>query len=88
MIGINGVGEELVEDLYIIGIGPSQQFKPMINEQFDEGMNIDDLKNISASSWWLLAALLLIPLEAGGKEINEENSVEGLKGDGSLIGRR
>ncbi|WP_413681024.1 hypothetical protein [Prochlorococcus sp. MIT 1342] len=60
----------------------------MINEQFDEGMNIDDLKNISASSWWLLAALLLIPLEAGGKEINEENSVEGLKGDGSLIGRR
>ncbi|WP_236070199.1 MULTISPECIES: hypothetical protein [Prochlorococcus] len=60
----------------------------MINEQFDKEMNIDDLRNISAGAWWLLAALLLIPLQAGGKEINEENSVEGLKGDGSLIGRR
>ena len=88
MIGINGVGEELVEDVYIRGIGPSQPFKPMINEQFDEEMNIDDLKNISAGAWWLLAALLLIPMKAGGKENNEENSVEGLKGDGSLIGRR
>ena len=88
MIGINGVGEELVEDVYIRGIGPSQPFKPMINEQFDEELNMDDLKNISAGAWWLLAALLLIPLKAGGKEINEENSVEGLKGDGSLIGRR
>ena len=88
MIGINGLGEKLVEDVYIIGIGPSQPFKTMINEQFDEGMNIDDLKNISASAWWLLAALLLIPMKAGGKEINEENTVEGLKGDGSLIGRR
>ena len=88
MIGINGVGEELAEDMYIRGIGPSQPFKPMINEQFDEEMNIDDLKNISAGAWWLLAALLLIPMKAGGKEINEENSVEGLKGDGSLIGRR
>ena len=88
MIGINGVGEELVEDVYIIGIGPSQPFKPMINEQFDEEMNMDDLKNISAGAWWLLAALLLIPLEAGGKEINEENSVERLKGVGGVIGRR
>ncbi|KZR76831.1 hypothetical protein PMIT1320_00743 [Prochlorococcus marinus str. MIT 1320] len=88
MIGINGVGEELVEDVYIRGIGLSQPFKPMINAQFDEEMNIDDLKNISAGAWWLLAALLLIPLEAGGKEINEENSVEELKGYGSLIGRR
>ena len=88
MIGINGVGEELVEGVYIRGIGPSQPFKPMINEQFDEEMNIDDLKNISAGAWWLLAALLFIPLEAGGKEINEENSVEELKGYGSLIGRR
>ncbi len=87
MIGINGVGEELVEDVYIREIGLSQPFKPMINEQFDEEMNIDDLKNISAGAWWLLAALLLIPLKAGGKVINEENSVEGLKGGGSLIGR-
>ena len=51
MIGINGLGEKLVEDVYIIGIGPSQPFKTMINEQFDEEMNIDDLKNISAGAW-------------------------------------
>ncbi len=60
----------------------------MINEQFDEELNMDDLKNISAGAWWLLAALLLIPLEAGGREINEENSGERLKGVGGVIGRR
>ena len=88
MIGINNVGEELVEDVYIRGIGPSQPFKPMINERFDEEMNIDDLKNISAGAWWLLAALLLIPLKAGGREINEEISVERFKGFGGVIERR
>ncbi len=49
MIGINDLVEELIDDVYIRGIGPSQPFKPMTNKEVnvDQELTSDVLKEIA-----------------------------------------
>ena len=43
MIGINDVVHELVDDVFIRGISPSQTFKPMTNNE----LTIEELKSVT-----------------------------------------